>query len=80
MRFLFHTTIFKLGRNDIFIFVSVRLILRSRHDGISVFCTEYNLIEYLGIRAHEFVFVEPRCGSGFICPTHAPDYIRSYLN
>jgi hypothetical protein len=47
---------------------------------ISVFCTEHNLIEYLGIRAHEFVFVEPRCGSGFICPTHAPDYIRSYLN
>ena len=52
----------------------------SRHDGISVFCTEHNLIEYLGIRAHEFVFVEPRCGSGFICPTYAPDYIRSYLN
>ncbi len=37
----------------------------SRHGGISVFCAKHNLIKYLGICAHEFVIVEPLCGSDF---------------
>ncbi len=42
--------------------------MRCCQGGCSVFCTEHNLIEYLGIAAHG---VEPLRGSGyhlFFCP------------
>ncbi len=50
----------------------------SRHDGISVFCTEHNLIEYLGICAHEFVLLNHFVVQISVCPTDSPDCIRSY--